>query len=168
MSEFGKLLKRFREEAKLSQAILAEIAGVHPSHLSRIERGLRHPKRETVGLIANALRLGPNRTAEMFLSAGYSVVRKPSNRVNVSGLAYSSPVGVTDLNTTRTNEQLEFLSEVYGNKTLKVIAGILQDDSIPKRKRKLIESKILSFAQWLRDDMKKNQHSKGVEGFGQP
>jgi transcriptional regulator with XRE-family HTH domain len=52
---FATLLKRLREERKITQEQLAFDAGITASALSRIERGLTSPGWATVRCIANAL-----------------------------------------------------------------------------------------------------------------
>lgn len=55
---FGHILKRFRTAAGLSQEALAEYAGLSARTVSDLERGLKHrPHRETVGMLAQALKL---------------------------------------------------------------------------------------------------------------
>ncbi len=55
---FAALLRRFRRAAGLTQAELAEHAGLSPEAISALERGVnRTPRRETVDLLAEALGL---------------------------------------------------------------------------------------------------------------
>lgn len=42
-AQFGKQLKQLRERRGLSQEELAFQAGVHPTYVSQIERGLKSP-----------------------------------------------------------------------------------------------------------------------------
>jgi transcriptional regulator with XRE-family HTH domain len=57
MSEvsFGERLKRLRESAGLSQADLAERAGMHRFGVAKLEQGLREPAWATVQALAKAL-----------------------------------------------------------------------------------------------------------------
>jgi transcriptional regulator with XRE-family HTH domain len=52
---FAALLKRLREERKITQEQLAFEAGITASALSRIERGLNDPGWTTVNHIAKAM-----------------------------------------------------------------------------------------------------------------
>jgi transcriptional regulator with XRE-family HTH domain len=55
---FGKLLKRYRTTAGLTQEELAERAGLSVEGISALERGVnRSPRRDTVDLLADALAL---------------------------------------------------------------------------------------------------------------
>ncbi len=55
---FGTLLRRARRDAGLTQAELAERAGVSVRTVSDLERDVAHtPHRDTVALLADALRL---------------------------------------------------------------------------------------------------------------
>lgn len=51
----GELIKKYREEAKLTQSELAVRIGTTPQNISQYERGLRNPKLETVQRIADAI-----------------------------------------------------------------------------------------------------------------
>src|SRR4051794_41479012 len=56
--EFGGMLRRLRLAANLTQDDLAEQASVSARSVGDIERGVsRAPRRDTVGLLADALRL---------------------------------------------------------------------------------------------------------------
>ena len=52
---FGVVLKRLREEAGLSQAALAEAAGMNVFGVAKIEQGIREPGWGTVLKLAAAL-----------------------------------------------------------------------------------------------------------------
>ena len=55
--DFGSALRRYRVAAGLTQDELAERANVSPRSIGDIERGVsRAPQRNTVGLLADALR----------------------------------------------------------------------------------------------------------------
>jgi predicted ATPase/DNA-binding XRE family transcriptional regulator len=55
---FGRVLREHRQSARLTQEGLAERAGVSPRSISELERGAAHiPRRDTVALLARALRL---------------------------------------------------------------------------------------------------------------
>lgn len=55
---FAALLRRFRRVSELTQAELAERAGLSPEAISALERGVnRTPRRDTVDLLADALSL---------------------------------------------------------------------------------------------------------------
>lgn len=55
-SEFGALLRQWRDERGYSQAELARNAGLgHSSHVSLMERGYSHPEFETARRLAAAL-----------------------------------------------------------------------------------------------------------------
>ncbi|MFI5272790.1 MAG: ATP-binding protein [Ktedonobacterales bacterium] len=61
-ASFGTLLRRYREAANLTQEALAQRAGLSVRGISDLERGVRQrPRRDTVGLLADALGLPPHR-----------------------------------------------------------------------------------------------------------
>jgi transcriptional regulator with XRE-family HTH domain len=52
---FGHVVREARANAGLSQEKLAFRAGVHPTYISQIERGLKSPSLDVVSAIAKAL-----------------------------------------------------------------------------------------------------------------
>lgn len=67
---FAALLRRFRRISELTQAELAERAGLSPEAISALERGVnRAPRRDTVDLLADALGLEGQERAQFEQSA---------------------------------------------------------------------------------------------------
>jgi len=56
-SAFGVVLKRHRLAKKFSQEVLSEKAGLHPTHVSLIERFQRNPSLNVAASLAKALGL---------------------------------------------------------------------------------------------------------------
>ena len=52
---FGRIVRRRREAAGMSQEALALEAGLHPTYISLLERGLRNPSLVTVQVLAGSL-----------------------------------------------------------------------------------------------------------------
>jgi transcriptional regulator with XRE-family HTH domain len=52
---FGKVVRRRRQKAELSQEALADKAGLHRNYVGLLERGLRMPSIEVVRRLALAL-----------------------------------------------------------------------------------------------------------------
>lgn len=63
--DFGMLLRALRESQKMSQKELAEKAGIAPSYLNKIEKGLRMPSDEILFRLADVLVAD-----ELFIAAG--------------------------------------------------------------------------------------------------
>jgi len=61
-------IKKRREELGLSQALLAEKAGISPHHIAQIEQQNRFPKPETLERIAVALEIN---SSELFFAGPY-------------------------------------------------------------------------------------------------
>lgn len=57
--EFGKELRRRREEAGLTRQALAKRAGLTPNYIGGIETGKRDPSLATVMALARGLRISP-------------------------------------------------------------------------------------------------------------
>lgn len=70
---FGRLLRAFRERARLSCNELARVVAVDPSYISRLERGEREPpRRPVVERLAAALQLSTEDQDRLLVSAGYA------------------------------------------------------------------------------------------------
>lgn len=63
---FGERIRALRQERGLSQERLAELAGVHRTYLSSLERGERNVSLDNIYAIADALGVPP---ADLFESA---------------------------------------------------------------------------------------------------
>ncbi len=70
-SAFGRVLKGFREERRVSQSKLAKRAGFDHSYVSRLESGARTPTRDAVEQLAGALELDGVQQDELLVSAGF-------------------------------------------------------------------------------------------------
>ncbi|HEV2127364.1 MAG TPA: helix-turn-helix transcriptional regulator [Thermomicrobiales bacterium] len=70
-SAFGRVLKEFREQRRVSQSKLAKRAGFDHSYVSRLESGARTPTREAVEQLAGALELDGVQQDELLVSAGF-------------------------------------------------------------------------------------------------
>jgi transcriptional regulator with XRE-family HTH domain len=57
LKDFGARLKRLREKRGLSQAELADMIGVHKSHMLRYEHGQTSPTAERIIALARVLRV---------------------------------------------------------------------------------------------------------------
>lgn len=65
IEELGGLLREYRRAAGLTQAALAEAAGLSERGIQNIERGVRRPYRRTVAALVAALGLGPMQGARL-------------------------------------------------------------------------------------------------------
>lgn len=54
---FGNAVRNRRTAAGLSQEKLAETAGLHPTYISMVERGIRNPTIDVAARIAKALKV---------------------------------------------------------------------------------------------------------------
>ena len=57
--EFGRRVRHLREAAGLSQMRLAELAGLHPTYVSSVERGRRNLSLVNIHMLALALAVEP-------------------------------------------------------------------------------------------------------------
>ena len=62
---FGSAVREARDEVGLSQEKLAFRAGVHPTYVSQLERGLKSPSLDVVAALAKAL----NKKASVLIRA---------------------------------------------------------------------------------------------------
>jgi transcriptional regulator with XRE-family HTH domain len=78
--KFGDLLRRHRLAAGLTQEELAEHAQVSPRAISDLERGLRsRPWRDTIQLLADALKLGAAERSQLEASARQGAALPPGD-----------------------------------------------------------------------------------------
>jgi transcriptional regulator with XRE-family HTH domain len=61
---FARNVAEARKEGGFSQAQVSARSGVHPTEVSRIERGLRDPRLSTLIRLAHALEVEPGRLLE--------------------------------------------------------------------------------------------------------
>ena len=57
--QFGRNLRAYRIQRQLSQEDLGEIAGLHRTYISGLERGIRNPSIRIVAQLAAALEIEP-------------------------------------------------------------------------------------------------------------
>jgi transcriptional regulator with XRE-family HTH domain len=62
--QLGANIRRLRRDRGLSQEALAHASELHPTEVSRLERGVREPRLGTIVRIARALRVEPARLLE--------------------------------------------------------------------------------------------------------
>jgi len=74
-NDFSRLLKKYRQDAGLSINRLGRLAGIDPTHISRLEKpSLKiSPNKRTVLALINALKLSKNDKLILLQSAGYEV-----------------------------------------------------------------------------------------------
>ena len=56
-SQVGARLRAYRQQSRLSQEALAELAGVHPTYIGQLERGEKNASLETIEKVCRALQL---------------------------------------------------------------------------------------------------------------
>src|SRR5260370_38066152 len=66
---FGDALREHRLARRLTQAAVAEMAGLSDRAISDLERGLKHPQRATVRMLIDALSLPPDQSETFELAA---------------------------------------------------------------------------------------------------
>jgi transcriptional regulator with XRE-family HTH domain len=64
LTAFGQNVRRLREAHKLTQEALAENAGLHPTYVSGIERGVRNASLLIIARIAKGLGVSPAKLME--------------------------------------------------------------------------------------------------------
>jgi len=65
-SDFGAVLRQTREEAGLTQADLADKAGITRVYVGLLERGERSPTLDVYGRLCRALHISPSKLMERF------------------------------------------------------------------------------------------------------
>ncbi len=93
-NSFGKKLKQIRKAKGLTQEQLAELAGVHEKHISKLELGTYKPSYDTLNKVLSALDL--------------EIDKIGLNSKKVSGNNNSFYVKSMQILNAATNEELEF------------------------------------------------------------
>ena len=95
----GKAIRGFRNELDVSQEKLGDLAGLHRTYVSDVERGRRNPTAWTLLALANTLKKKPSdifREAERILVAAAqpdASPTTPSNKARRTSPAYARPPG---------------------------------------------------------------------------
>ncbi|MFD9721148.1 helix-turn-helix domain-containing protein [Streptomyces sp. NPDC059076] len=80
ITPFGRILRQCREQTRLTQVELADLSAVSVRAIRNLELGsARNPRRETVRLLADAMRLSGDRRAALHLAAGHQCEERPVN-----------------------------------------------------------------------------------------
>lgn len=61
----GRVIRRLRQQKRLTQEVLSGFCGLARSHLAMIESGKKQPNFETIWRIANALEVSPHLLVKM-------------------------------------------------------------------------------------------------------
>lgn len=72
----GKRIKELRKNLNFSQEQLAELIGIEPNNLSRIENGKNYPTAENLSKIANALSVSPEKLFAFNHHKNYEEIKK--------------------------------------------------------------------------------------------
>ena len=82
--DFGTALRRLRKQAGLTQEALADRSGLSVEGISALERGQRrHPRADTVDLLAAGLRLGPDERRTLVEAAARALPSRAPQRSRV-------------------------------------------------------------------------------------
>jgi transcriptional regulator with XRE-family HTH domain len=76
--ELGKKIKNIRKSKNITQERLAEIIGIDPKNVSRIENGNSYPSADTLTAIANALNV---EIYELFIFKDNIPIAKMKNEI---------------------------------------------------------------------------------------
>lgn len=64
-SQFGQCIRALREERGMTQEEFAELAGLHRTYISQLERGQKSPSLRTLWSLAEALKTRPSNIIKM-------------------------------------------------------------------------------------------------------
>ncbi len=124
--DFAQLLRRYRRQRNLTQAELAERAGISPDAISLLERGLTQaPQKATVQMLSAALLLAPDEAAAFYETARRSrrpdggAAGAPTQEASKAALDGNLPVPLTAL-IGREREEAALL-ELLGHPTTRLL-----------------------------------------------
>ncbi len=88
----GKLIKKLRKEARLTQKKLAELAGVSQAHIAKIEQGKVDPRLSTVNKIIEVLTEGRKRKCKDIMTKGVLFARPEDDVLKVSEIMVKNAI----------------------------------------------------------------------------
>jgi transcriptional regulator with XRE-family HTH domain len=151
---FGEVLRTVRKQAQMSQSELARLAGLHASHLNRVERGLRgSPRRKTVERLGRALLLGPEEMGELLASAGYA----PERQELPTGMFAAPPIGLKHSGKIKTGRPKTRFAEAAARLVLETLSA----PDIPEHERRTIARQIRSFTEWVASESRRRIQTAG-------
>jgi transcriptional regulator with XRE-family HTH domain len=130
MDSLGQTLKKLREGRRLSQQELANLAGMSAAALSKLERGLHDPSRQTLRGLAEGLKLTVDELEEKL--RGETVSVELPKEVYDSIAARAEHEGHASV--------AAFLAKVATTKTIRIIAPA-EAESVAKRASRKIRAK---------------------------
>lgn len=174
VNEFGRQLRRWRQERRLSQLQLAVEAGVSPRHLSFIETGRSKPSREMVLLLGDHLRLPLREQNAMLLAAGFapafqqrafdspemSSVRESVSMVLKSHEPFPAIAVDREWNVVMSNCGASLFAEGVSPELLGPAANVFRLSLHPKGFRR----RVLNFAEYARHMVARLRHDATVSG----
>src|SRR5260370_27296430 len=109
---FGDALREHRLARWLTQAALAEMAGLSDRAISDLERGLKRPQRATVRMLIDALSLPPDQAEAFELAARVRLPPLSPRPDQLPSIAHNLPVQLTSFvgREQEVNELEQFLS----------------------------------------------------------
>jgi transcriptional regulator with XRE-family HTH domain len=69
-ADFGLALRNARKQRNMSQDQFAEATGLHRTHISLIERGLREPNLQTLVKLSRGLGVSPSEMIQWYSTGG--------------------------------------------------------------------------------------------------
>lgn len=156
---FGERVQGYRRQLGMLQKTLAERSGLSPSHLNRIEKGLRSaPQVETVLRMIDALCLGFDEAEELVQLAGYSPLVLQGNKRTITEATISSDtmaekdnVGVLSVNNVNDDsfsfpDSIDLEAELLADE----LRQIVQAPGISRVERDETVQLLKSFFAWLK------------------
>jgi transcriptional regulator with XRE-family HTH domain/tetratricopeptide (TPR) repeat protein len=124
---FGELLRRHRLAAGITQAVLAELAGLSEQAVSLLERGTRRrPRADTIHALSTALKLTPDAEQELLASVRAPIARPQPPAVRSLPVPWELPQAVADFTAREieVTKVLDSLAQAQTSSVCLVITGM--------------------------------------------
>ncbi len=146
----------------MTQKMLAEFLGIHPSRLNRIETGKANPpKKLELQHLATILELKEVERQKLFALAGYS---SEANELLVP-VGYAFPFSQGDTKQTKgASRKQRSASGTTGSRLMDLLMEITRDSYISYQTKQKILDRLQSYAKWLFD----TERQKVKEREGKP
>ena len=126
--KLGKLVKDARTEKGMTQAALAEQAGISATEVGKIERGEKEPAQDVLKRMAKALGITQKSLLDAASGAGATSGKKASSSGKAAGKASASKASGDVGTLTATEKKLVQLYRKADSSTKKAAMGLLSGD----------------------------------------
>jgi DNA-binding XRE family transcriptional regulator len=131
--DYGSAVRRLRQERGMTSEALAGAAGVSPSYLSEVERGLKRPSTDVLAKLARAFGMLPSQLLEhvealtarpKMVAQSFAPPRMRQERVGNRGTIYSPTESAVSADRNRVIQMLLTIAHDLDDEDLRVLLDL--------------------------------------------